>query len=104
MRIFLEIAHVEFNMLLDELVLITLELQELFTIDDNTTHTTCTASSSIRRNEGDTWTPCIGSDPVAEPGLGFHLRSKSFRFCKSSSEEVNTISVRRVKSYWDMNE
>jgi len=48
-------------MLLDELVLITLELQELFTIDDNTTHATCTAGSSIRRNERDTRTPCIGS-------------------------------------------
>jgi len=42
--------------------------------------------------------PYIGSDHVAEPGLGFHLRSKLLRFLKSSSEEVNTISVRGVKS------
>jgi len=79
-------------MLLDELALITLELQELFTIDDNTTHATCTAGSSTRRNERDTRTPCIGSGHVAEPGLGFRLRTKSFRFLKSSSEEVNTMS------------
>jgi hypothetical protein len=53
-RVASKVTHVEFNMLSSKVLLITLELEKFFTVDDGTAPATSRCASSARRCQGDT--------------------------------------------------
>lgn len=96
--VLLEVSHVELDVLGGKSLLVLLELDELLGVDDGSTSTPSTSTSSTARRERDTGTLSVGGNDRVEPGLGLALRSESLGGLHGDTEEDGGVGTGRSET------
>jgi hypothetical protein len=81
-------------MLSSKLLLITLEFEKFFTVDDGTTPAPSRCASSAWRCQENARTPSVDRNNAIKPTLPFSLGSKLFGRFESGSKEKDAVSTR----------